>query len=68
MRCTGRDDEDFADAVVARLVELVERGRLEARGDLSNWRFSEVRLPRSAQPCRADGRNGRKREKRPALR
>lgn len=46
MRRAGRDDEDFANAVAARIVALVESGRLEAQGDLSNWRFSEVRLPR----------------------
>lgn len=46
VRRAGRDDEGFADAVAARIVTLVESGRLEAQGDLSNWRFSEVRLAR----------------------
>jgi hypothetical protein len=31
----------------ARLCALVKEGRLESRGDLSRWRFSEVRLPSS---------------------
>jgi len=31
---------------VARRIEvLVNEGRLEAQGDVRNWRFSEVRLP-----------------------
>ena len=36
-------DYDF---VAARIVALVEEGRLESQGDLSNWRHSEVRLPK----------------------
>ena len=45
-RRAGRDDEDIANAVAARIVALVAAGRLEAQGDLSEWRFSEVRLPK----------------------
>jgi hypothetical protein len=32
------------DAIAARIVALVEAGKLEAQGDLSEWRHSEVRL------------------------
>lgn len=31
--------------VASRIAMLVQNGRLEGAGDLSNWRFSEVRLP-----------------------
>lgn len=37
--------EGGAEAIARSLRHLVETGRLEARGDLSNWRSSEVRLP-----------------------
>lgn len=30
----------------ARIEVLVENGRLEAQGDVTRWRFSEIRLPR----------------------
>lgn len=33
------------DAIAARVVALVEAGRLDAHGDLSEWGHSEVRLP-----------------------
>lgn len=33
------------DEVAARIRTLVDEGKLEAKGDLSRWRFSEVRLP-----------------------
>ena len=33
------------DRIAERLSALVARGRLEAQGDLSMWRASEVRLP-----------------------
>ena len=42
--CRGQardiDPEDIADRIVA----LVEAGRLEAQGNLTRWRYSEVRL------------------------
>jgi hypothetical protein len=41
--------DDFLDAIAARLQALVDAGRLEGAGNLSNWRHSEVRLPREAQ-------------------
>ena len=37
------------DAVAARVQDLVERGRLAAQGELSNWRYSEVRLLRASK-------------------
>lgn len=36
--------EDDYNLVAARIVALVEQGRLESQGDLSNLRYSEVRL------------------------
>jgi hypothetical protein len=39
-----QDDEASFDLVASELVKLVEAGRLEAVGDLSDWRHSEVRL------------------------
>lgn len=32
------------DAIAARIVALVDAGKLEAQGDLSEWRHSEIRL------------------------
>jgi hypothetical protein len=32
--------------IAARIEILVENGRLEAQGDITRWRFSEIRLPR----------------------
>jgi hypothetical protein len=32
-------------AIDARLSPLVKNGRLEARGNIRDWRFSEMRLP-----------------------
>jgi hypothetical protein len=39
----GRGDAELH-AVAERVRALVEDGRLEAQGDLSKWRHSEVRL------------------------
>lgn len=39
------DDEYIP--IGARIEVLVENGRLEAQGDITRWRFSEIRLPRS---------------------
>jgi hypothetical protein len=41
--CEGRGAD--ADSVAGRVRALVENGQLEAQGDLSGWRYSEVRLP-----------------------
>jgi hypothetical protein len=38
------DDADF-DELGQRVVALANSGALESQGDLSNWRFSEVRRP-----------------------
>lgn len=35
------------DSIAARIQTLVEEGKLEAKGDLSRWRYSEVRVSRS---------------------
>ncbi len=46
---TDPDMSDISDIEVAERVKLlVEQGRLHAQGDLSNVRFSEIRLPESA--------------------
>ena len=37
------------DAIEARIRALVEDGKLQAEGDLSRWRHSEVRLPQSSK-------------------
>jgi hypothetical protein len=42
----GLAHEDAGYETVARRIEsLVSEGRLLARGNIKNWRFSEVRLP-----------------------
>jgi hypothetical protein len=38
------DAPDY-DAIAARIVVLVEAGKLEAKGDFTEWRHSEVRVP-----------------------
>lgn len=43
------DDETALDSVALELRKLVETGTLEAVGDLSNWRESEVRLTDTTQ-------------------
>ncbi|MGD0642827.1 MAG: DUF3658 domain-containing protein [Roseiarcus sp.] len=43
--CGVAPTEDQLEAVVARVRDLVARGRLEVKGDLSRSRFSEARLP-----------------------
>lgn len=44
-RESGRDRDADCENVAERIRVLVEAGRLEAQGDLSKWRHSEVRLP-----------------------
>jgi Protein of unknown function len=34
-----------AEAIDARMAVLVGSGQLEAKGNIRNWRYSEVRLP-----------------------
>jgi hypothetical protein len=36
-------------AIAARICALVDDGKLQAKGDLSRWRYSEVRLPQSSK-------------------
>jgi hypothetical protein len=36
-------EETKLDAIAIRIRALVDDGRLEAKGDLSRWRYSEVR-------------------------
>ncbi len=43
--CGVEPTDDEVEAIVARVRVLVDRGRLEAKGDLTRPRFSEVRLP-----------------------
>ena len=44
------DDWDaLADRVADVLYVLVEAGMLEAVGDVTDWRHSEVRLPKSGE-------------------
>jgi Protein of unknown function len=38
------------DAVAERIHALVDEGKLEAKGDISRWRYSEVRLPQPSSP------------------
>jgi hypothetical protein len=38
----------MADALDARMEALVNSGRLEAKGNIRRWRFSEVRWPAGA--------------------
>jgi hypothetical protein len=42
------DGTDF-DAIEARIRALVDDGKLEAKGDLSRWRFSEIRRAQSSK-------------------
>lgn len=37
------------DTTAARIRALVDDGKLQAEGDLSRWRYSEVRLPQSSK-------------------
>jgi Protein of unknown function len=39
------NDGALADAIDARMDALVGSGRLQAQGNIKNWRYSEVRLP-----------------------
>jgi len=43
-QCSKRDWPIGKEALAARIQVLVESDRLEGRGDLRMWRFSEVRL------------------------
>jgi hypothetical protein len=41
------DEETELDAIAIRIHALVDDGKLEAKGDLSRWRYSEVRRAQS---------------------
>ncbi|MFZ1962788.1 MAG: DUF3658 domain-containing protein [Roseiarcus sp.] len=43
--CGVPPSDDHLEIVVARVRDLVARGRLEAKGDLTRPRFSEARWP-----------------------
>ena len=45
----ARLSNDPADKVAKRIEYLVSVNRLESQGDLSRWRFSEIRLPTSSE-------------------
>ncbi|MCE4555712.1 hypothetical protein LXT13_14995 [Pelomonas sp. P8] len=47
-RLTGVAPENRLDLLAARIVALFDAGRLDAEGDLDEWRFSEIRLPSEA--------------------
>ena len=38
------DHEDVCQVIARRVQALVEEGRLMAQGDITEWRYSEVRL------------------------
>jgi hypothetical protein len=40
---TACDDDSHCDAIADRVRALVNSGRLEAQGDISRWRHSEIR-------------------------
>lgn len=41
----GNNDDETYELVGQEIAKLVEEGRLQAVGDVSHWRHSEVRLP-----------------------
>jgi hypothetical protein len=45
LNALGLEDSDGERAVAARIEALVSAGKLEAQGDMTRWRWSEVRLP-----------------------
>lgn len=49
----GRGRQVASTVVGARIAKLVKEGRLVGFGDISNWRFSEIRLPLAAKRVRA---------------
>jgi hypothetical protein len=44
-RLGAPDDDPRFEEIAERIVALVQRGELESQGNLSRWRYSEVRLP-----------------------
>ena len=47
--CRSKGIEVSNEALEGSLRKLIERGRIEAQGDVSKWRFSEVRWRSSKQ-------------------
>jgi hypothetical protein len=45
-----RPDGPHFEEIAARIQALVNEGKLEAKGDLSRWLYTEVRLAQSRQP------------------
>jgi hypothetical protein len=45
-------DGGIANALDARMEVLVGSGRLQAKGDIRQWRYSEVRLPLAVAAAR----------------
>ncbi|MDH3228883.1 MAG: DUF3658 domain-containing protein [Alphaproteobacteria bacterium] len=45
----GGLSDDPADKVAERIEHLVRTNRLESQGNLSRWRYSEIRHPGSAE-------------------
>lgn len=43
----GLPHADQFDIIATRIIVLVRAGKLDAVGDLNDWRDSEIRLPRS---------------------
>jgi Protein of unknown function len=43
-------DGPHFDAVAEHVHALVDEGKLEAKGDIPRWRYSEVRRPKSSSP------------------
>lgn len=46
------DGEDGYNLIAARIEALVTDGRLEAQGDVTRWRHSEVRQPQNPELTR----------------
>jgi Protein of unknown function len=44
----------YFEEIAARIRALVNEGKLEAKGDLSRWGYSEVRLAQSSPAARAE--------------
>ena len=44
--CEARSMPLSAEVIAARIGELADTGQIESQGNLTKWRYSEVRLPR----------------------
>ena len=43
----GVDGEENYKLIARRIELLVRKGKLDSQGDVKNWRFSEIRLPKT---------------------